>query len=77
MLPITSKVGNKSHVQTTSPIYTLPSEILALIFEDAHFSMIFELAHPKRNHMCPLEVIVSHVNRRWRTVAIATSSLWS
>ncbi|KAF7976484.1 hypothetical protein HWV62_6267 [Athelia sp. TMB] len=49
----------------TAPVSSLPNEILSLIFEAAK--------HPKEHN----EVIISHVTRRWRNVALSTPRLWN
>ncbi|KZP29038.1 hypothetical protein FIBSPDRAFT_927141 [Athelia psychrophila] len=49
----------------TAPVARLPNEVLAMIFEAAK--------HPKEHK----EVIISHVTRRWRDVALSTPRLWT
>ncbi|KAF7312616.1 F-box domain-containing protein [Mycena indigotica] len=51
----------------------IPSDILELIFEaGARISHWEGAAQPK-----PLEIVVSHVNQRWRQIAVNLASLWS
>ncbi|KAJ3514749.1 hypothetical protein NLJ89_g2196 [Agrocybe chaxingu] len=53
-----------------SPISTLPPELL---------SSIFILARPQSRFppVLPFEVVISHVSRYWREVALSTPQLWS
>lgn len=73
----------------TTPVNSLPNELLSYIFtlgseaeedgdhdhdeeeEDVHIHII-----PRRQCL-PFKVLVSHICRRWRTVAIETSMLWA
>ena len=73
----------------TTPVNTLPNELLSYIFtlgseaeedgdhdddeeeEDVHTHMV-----PRRPCL-PFKVLVSHICRRWRTVAVETSMLWA
>ncbi|EKM56483.1 uncharacterized protein PHACADRAFT_207710 [Phanerochaete carnosa HHB-10118-sp] len=53
-----------------APVYTLPNEILGLIFQEAYEHKIDE--------DCPdtCILIATHVSRRWRQVAISLPRLW-
>ncbi|KDQ63939.1 hypothetical protein JAAARDRAFT_51996 [Jaapia argillacea MUCL 33604] len=55
--------------QMVSPIGTLPHELLADVFDLVSSESAGQRLYPN----LPL----SHVSRRWRTVALATSSLWT
>lgn len=62
-----------------SPISKVPGEILALIFDAVprsarHGVLIRTL--PRVNHV-PFSVVISHVSRLWRYIAIHTPSLWT
>ncbi|EGN98919.1 hypothetical protein SERLA73DRAFT_181647, partial [Serpula lacrymans var. lacrymans S7.3] len=64
-----------AHIRNQSaPVSRLPSDILALIFEECrHLPPTW--FGVKR--VLPIEVRLSHVTRRWREVAIGIPSLWS
>jgi hypothetical protein len=55
----------------TAPISMLPNELLATIIEIG-----CRLAETK-SHSCPFEVVVSHVTRHWRTIALGTPRIWA
>src|ERR1700691_1056768 len=57
-------------VNQLSPLSTFPNEILAMIFE-AGCSLPSSLDRKR-----PLEMIVSHVTRQFRNVAISNPRLW-
>ena len=52
-----------------APTSSFPDEVLAMVFEAG--------IHPKKGYTCRFGPLVSHVTRRWRTVALATPRLWS
>ncbi|KAH7928234.1 hypothetical protein BV22DRAFT_1059259 [Leucogyrophana mollusca] len=56
-----------------APISRLPSDILAIIFEE----MRRVVPSSTRFQRVPVEVQLSHVSSRWREVTLSTPSLWS
>jgi len=55
----------------SSPISSLPFEVLSSIFEAGrHLSA-------SATSLCPFEVLVSHVTKYWRDVALNTPRLWT
>lgn len=69
----------KAHVEygalynETAPVLNLPTEILCQIFEDTQDA---SRMHRASRHPC-VEVIISHVCRGWRSVALSFPPLWS
>ncbi|KDQ07579.1 hypothetical protein BOTBODRAFT_59888 [Botryobasidium botryosum FD-172 SS1] len=58
-----------------SPIYRLPTELLALAFE---FAVCDEATPvPSRSRQRPVVVDLSHVSQRWRHVSVSTPKLWT
>jgi hypothetical protein len=66
-------ISNAGLGNIDAPVYSLPDEILALIFEEK-LEMVF--TRDEIDKRLPFEVVVSHINRRWRKVAIDLGSLW-
>lgn len=73
-----------------TPVNALPNELLSYIFtlgsgaeEDGDYDGVEEgeeeddAPTDKRRPRLPFKVLVSHVCRRWRTVAVETSTLWT
>lgn len=58
----------------TLPIARLPSDVLAIIFEESR-CLLNQWPGPQRP--LPIEVQLSHVCSRWRQVALSTPSLWT
>ncbi|KAF8837263.1 hypothetical protein BDN67DRAFT_909567, partial [Paxillus ammoniavirescens] len=58
----------------TAPISRLPSDVLAIIFEESR-RLLNQWPGPRRP--LPVEVQLSHVCARWRQVALSTPSLWT
>lgn len=58
----------------TLPIARLPSDVLAIIFEESRY-LITQWPGPRRP--LPIEVQLSHVCSRWRQIALSTPSLWT
>ncbi|KAF9223847.1 hypothetical protein BS17DRAFT_705029, partial [Gyrodon lividus] len=58
----------------TAPISRLPSDVLAIIFEESR-RLLHQWPGPRRP--LPIEVQLSHVCARWRRVALSTPSLWT
>lgn len=58
----------------TLPISRLPSDVLAIIFEESR-CLLNQWPGPRRP--LPTEVQLSHVCSRWRQVALSTPSLWT
>jgi hypothetical protein len=50
-------------------ILSLPNELLSIIFEHGHL-------HSPSCGSLPFEIVVSHLNRRFRAIAISTRLLW-
>jgi hypothetical protein len=64
-----SKRAQLAHlVNEASPISSLPNEILAMIFEARYSSSAYEL---------PFEILVTHITRRFRNIAISNPQLWN
>src|SRR5882672_1060959 len=64
-----SKRAQLAHlVNEASPISSLPNEILAMIFEAGYSSSAYEL---------PFEILVTHITRRFRNIAIPNPQLWN
>jgi hypothetical protein len=59
----------QEHTNLTSSAYSLPTEILEEIFRIARPS----IPHQRRGYA----VILSHVTRRWRNIALCTACLWT
>jgi hypothetical protein len=75
-----------------TPVNALPNELLSYIFtlgsqaeddgddddleEDVDVNE-YGFATPRRPRRLPFKVLVSHICRRWRTVVIETSTLWT
>lgn len=66
-----------------TPIVKLPQELLASIFEAVREAksydelMYSKLTSGRKGHTGSFEITISHVNRRFREVALATAKLWS
>ena len=61
-------------------INQLPSELLAKVFEKSIEHIVGYLTYHEAASMLGPEypsLVVSHVCRRWRDIALETSSLWS
>lgn len=58
----------------TAPIASLPSEVLADIFEELHASQQAEQTYPLTKRS---EMVISHVTIRWRSVALGSPKLWT
>jgi hypothetical protein len=65
-------ISNAGLRNIDAPVYSLPDEILALIFEEK-LEMVFTRDEIDKGP--PFEVVVSHINCRWRRVAINLGSL--
>ena len=59
-----------------APIFTLPVEIICLIFREAHSVMEIN-RKDDQIQVHPTEVAISHVCRQWRLTAIGLPILWS
>ena len=59
-----------SFTNQLAPISSLPNELLSAIFEYGH------LSSPLRTTP-PIEIVLSHINQRFRDVALNTQSLWT
>lgn len=64
-----SQSGRSSLQSKAYPTSTLPLEVLGMIFEAG-----LAIKRPSRRRF---EIVVSHVCRRWRSVAIRTPTLWT
>ncbi|KZV62201.1 hypothetical protein PENSPDRAFT_758880 [Peniophora sp. CONT] len=69
---------------TSTPINTLPAELLADIFQlgqeahaEQHAEENSEVEEDEEDDYMPFEILASHVCRRWRDVALGTPSLWT
>ncbi|KAI0687710.1 hypothetical protein BC835DRAFT_390672 [Cytidiella melzeri] len=58
-----------------APVNTLPDELLALILEEACIHN-FSLCCHYRKYKVEQSIIVSHVSRRWRDLALAMPKIW-
>ena len=65
---------NDCLINQIAPIYSLPDEILADIFEVGH-TPLSPIPAPRAG--LAFEILVSQVTRRWRNVAICTPHIWS
>src|ERR1700676_2148959 len=65
---------NDCLIDHIAPIYSLPDEILADIFEVGH-TPLSPIPAPRAG--LAFEILVSQVTRRWRNVAICTPHIWS
>lgn len=54
----------------SSPIKMLPEELLVLIFKASQGS-------PNKNDELPFPIVLSHVSRLWRQMALGNSTLWT
>ncbi|KAF5332693.1 hypothetical protein D9611_005457 [Ephemerocybe angulata] len=63
----------QGHIALASPIKRLPDDILSCLF------IALWIEEPKNGDMSPTSpgVVLSHVCRRWRQLALATPTLWS
>lgn len=55
-----------------APILNLPNEVLAMIFEEGH-----KLSPLLNRSGVRFEILVSHVTRHWRSIALSAPRLWS
>ena len=74
------KAKKKHPIPLGTSVDSLPNEMLSYIFtlgseeeEEAEYG----LAIRRRPRHLPFKVLVSHICRRWRTVVIETSTLWT
>src|ERR1700685_2447906 len=58
----------KNHI---APISSLPNEILSAIFEEGHRTL------PPLRTSPGIEIVLSHINQRFRDVAMNTQTLWT
>ncbi|KAL0957336.1 hypothetical protein HGRIS_001144 [Hohenbuehelia grisea] len=54
-----------------APVSSIPDELLIHIFDIGQTASWQDEDEPPR-----FEVLVSHINRRWRNVALTTPTLW-
>ncbi|GJE86523.1 hypothetical protein PsYK624_026030 [Phanerochaete sordida] len=64
-----------------APVYTLPEDVLRLIFEvdfkhDSHAEAIAQLTSPNRGIAFADPLLITHVCRRWRQTALALPTIW-
>jgi len=67
---VRAKVADLKNVNRNASIYSLPAETLADIFEAGR-------QLPLNDRDIPFPVLVSHVSRRFRSIAIHESTLWT
>ncbi|KAJ6592319.1 hypothetical protein DFH09DRAFT_1415389 [Mycena vulgaris] len=58
----------QKHEDTLSPLRRIPPELL---------SLVFAFARPADSDADPAPWTVSHVSRRWRTIAVSQTALWA
>ena len=86
------KAKKKHPIPLGTPVDSLPNELLSYIFtlgseaeedgddddvEDVEDDDEYGFAIRRRPRHLPFKVLVSHICRRWRTVVIETSTLWT
>ncbi|OJA09446.1 hypothetical protein AZE42_02632 [Rhizopogon vesiculosus] len=59
----------------TAPVSRLPSDVLAIIFEESR-RLLAPWSSPTNRPLSP-EIQLSHVSSRWREVALSTPALWT
>lgn len=73
---VNAQAGYGAIYNKDSPALTLPTEIICLIFREAHSAM--EVTRKGDQIVAHLtEVAISHVCRQWRSAAIGLPILWS
>ncbi|KAF8499378.1 hypothetical protein JB92DRAFT_3099309 [Gautieria morchelliformis] len=70
------RISETKNLNRNAHTSNLPSEILSSIFEAGlHTQLTSPKQWPQQGHQ--FEILVSHVSRRWRNVALQTPRLWS
>ncbi|KAF8499382.1 hypothetical protein JB92DRAFT_2981994 [Gautieria morchelliformis] len=73
------RISETENINWNARTSNLPSEILSIIFEAGLHAQLTLLKKqwPQQCDQWPFEIVVSHVSRRWRNVALKTPRLWS